>query len=167
MPPQHHSVLLKQDWTVPHLHIHPWGCMCSAGSNVNETARIIFLGWTNQTEVITVSLASLEVGYKGSWLWPPPISTLSLSKLKDLWFSFGDIQDFSLQLSLFFYFAFCQYLLQGAIRADMRNLEGETHRCHSILELKLLMVLRPTKGKQFVQVLEFHSGPRQVCWSWD
>lgn len=110
--------------------------MCSVGSNVNETARILFLGWTNQIEIIIGSLASLDVGYKVNVLWLPPIATSSLSKLKDLWFSFGGIRDFSLQLSWFFYFAFCQYLLQGAIRAGMKNLKGETHRCHSILELK-------------------------------
>lgn len=121
---------------IPHPQTHPWGCMCSVGSNVNEIARILFLGWTNQIEIIIGSFASLEVGYKVNVLWLPPIATSSLSKLKDLWFSFEGIQDFSLQLSWFFYFAFCQYLLQGAIRAGMKNLKGETHRCHSILELK-------------------------------
>lgn len=106
-----HSVLFKWDWMARYPHTHPGGCVCPAGSSVNETARFpfrIITSWTNQIESITGSLARIEVDSKVQGLWLPPTATLNLSEVKDLCLSFWGIQNFSLSPSLFFSFAFYQ-----------------------------------------------------------
>ena len=88
-------------------HVFCWFWCKWSSQNLVPT---IITCWTNRVEFVTGPFVCTEVDDKVHGLWLLLVAASNLSKLKDLWFSFRVIQNFSVSPYLFVFYHCAFYL---------------------------------------------------------